>query len=133
MNSKDYIFNALRTESKNFEDIDKSLCENGIKRLLHAGMGLSTESGEFLDSLKKHIFYGKELDRVNLAEELGDIFWYCAIASSELGIDFEKIMARNIEKLAARYGDQFSQEKAQKRDLEMEREILEKDRPEFRD
>ena len=126
MNSKDYIENAVKTESINFKSMDERLSGDGLKRLLHAGMGLSTEAGEFLDALKKHIFYGKELDRVNLAEEMGDVFWYCAIVASELGINFEEVMDKNIEKLKARYGEKFSEEKADSRDLTKERDILEK-------
>lgn len=126
MNSKEYIENAVKTESTNFKSMDDRLSKDGLKRLLHAGMGLSTEAGEFLDALKKHIFYGKELDRVNLAEEMGDVFWYCAIVASELGINFEDVMDKNIEKLKARYGEKFTEEKADTRDLEKERSILEK-------
>ncbi|TDJ06425.1 MAG: hypothetical protein E2O68_04970 [Deltaproteobacteria bacterium] len=126
MNSKDYIKNAVKTESIDFKSMDERLSKDGLKRLLHAGMGLSTEAGEFLDALKKHIFYGKELDRVNLAEEMGDVFWYCAIVASELGINFEDVMDKNIEKLKARYGEKFSEEKADSRDLTKERDILEK-------
>lgn len=126
MNSKEYIENAVKTESTDFKSMDDRLSKDGLKRLLHAGMGLSTEAGEFLDALKKHIFYGKELDRVNLAEEMGDVFWYCAIVSSELGINFEEVMEKNIAKLKARYGEKFSEEKAETRDLSKERDILEK-------
>ncbi len=125
MNSKQYMADAIRTESRDFDAMNTRLNDDGIKRLLHAGIGLSTEAGEFLDALKKHIFYGKELDRVNLAEELGDLFWYMAIVGDELGIEFEDVMARNITKLKARYGEKFSEEKADKRDLETERKILE--------
>ncbi|MEC7275055.1 MAG: nucleoside triphosphate pyrophosphohydrolase family protein [Bdellovibrionota bacterium] len=126
MNSKDYISNAIKTESTDFQAMNQRLQDDGSKRLLHAGFGLSTEAGEFLDALKKHIFYGKELDRVNLREELGDLFWYMAIACDELDVPFEALMQRNIEKLKARYGEKFSEEKAEKRDLETEREILER-------
>lgn len=125
MNSKQYISDAIKTESTDFKAMDERLSQNGTKRLLHAGIGLSTEAGEFLDSLKKHIFYGKELDRVNLAEEMGDLFWYTAIIADELGLEFESVMEKNIEKLKARYGEKFSEEKANKRDLDKEREILE--------
>jgi len=126
MNSSDYIKNAIKTESVDFEAIENRLSQKGMFRLLHAGMGLSTEAGEFLDSLKKHVFYGKPLDKINLAEELGDLFWYCAIVADELGVEFEPIMERNIEKLKARYGDRFNEEKAENRDLKRERDILEK-------
>ena len=125
METKEYIKNAIKTESTEFEGMNNRLMDDGTKRLLHAGIGLATEASEFLDALKKHIFYGKELDRVNLSEEMGDLFWYMAIACDELGEDFTPIMETNIKKLKARYGEKFSEEKAEKRDLELERSILE--------
>jgi len=125
VNSKNYIQDAIRTESTDFQSMDQRLGDNGTKRLLHAGIGLATEAGEFLDALKKHIFYGKELDRVNLKEEMGDLFWYMAIACDELGVEFEPLMERNIEKLKARYGEKFTENKAENRDLDSERLILE--------
>lgn len=67
----------------------------------------------------------RNLTRVNLAEELGDLFWYMAIVGDELGIKFEDVMDRNITKLKARYGEKFSEEKAEHRDLDSERKILE--------
>lgn len=124
MNSKQYIKDATRTESTNFTAMNERLNDDGLKRLLHAGIGLSTEAGEFLDALKKHIFYGKELDKVNLAEEMGDLFWYMAIVADELGFEFEEVMEKNIAKLKARYGEKFTEEAADKRDLNREREIL---------
>ena len=124
-NSREYIQNAIRTESTDFTSMDSRLADDGTKRLMHSAFGMATEAGEFLDALKKHVFYGKELDRVNLREELGDMFWYIAIACDELGVDFEPIMQRNIEKLKARYGEKFTEEAAENRDLETERKILE--------
>lgn len=126
MNSTDYIKNAKRTESVDFQAIENRLCQKSNIRLLHAAMGLSTEAGEFLDSMKKHLFYGKPLDKINLAEELGDLFWYCAIVADEFGISFEEVMERNIEKLKARYGERFDEQKAENRNLKLERDILEK-------
>ena len=124
MDSKTYINDAIKTEATNFTSMDERLSSIGTKRLLHAGIGLSTEAGEFLDALKKHIFYGKELDRVNLAEELGDLCWYMAIVADELGFNFESVMDKNISKLKARYGEKFTEQRAENRDLEKEREIL---------
>jgi len=125
MNTQDYVKNATRTESTDFDKIAQRLSQKGNIRLLHGAIGLATEAGEFLDALKKHVYYGKDLDRVNLAEELGDLFWYCAIIADELNVPFAKIMETNIEKLRARYGEKFSEEKADKRNLDVEREILE--------
>ena len=115
-----YKEDALRTESTVFN------MEEGDERLLHAGIGLATESGEFLDALKKHIFYGKPLDRTNLKEEIGDLQWYCAIALDELDSSFEEVQETNIAKLKARYPDKFTEERAETRDLVKERKILEK-------
>lgn len=123
---KNYIEKAIKTESKDFDKISNRLQDKSMIRLLHTGMGLATESAEFLDALKKAIYYGKELDKVNLAEEMGDILWYCATALDELGVSFEEVMEKNIAKLEARYPEKFTEEKAENRDLEVERGILEK-------
>lgn len=115
-----YIQDAIRTES--IPDIQPSLEQI---RLLHAAMGLSTESGEFVDAMKKNIFYGKPIDRTNLKEELGDLFWYMAIAADALGTTFEELQRVNIEKLKFRYPDKFDAGYALARNLAEERRILE--------
>ena len=117
MKSKQFIKECQRTKSgmRNFPDPD----------LVHAAMGLATESGEFLDNIKKHMFYNKPLDRTNLKEELGDILWYAAIAMSVLDTDFNKEMDRVIGKLKLRYPEKFSEENAINRDLESEQKYLE--------
>lgn len=125
MNTKEYINNAIKTEARDFDAIGNRLQSVENQRLLHGGIGLATEAGEFLDALKKHIFYGKEIDKVNLREEMGDLFWYCAIIADQLEVDFSQVMERNITKLKARYGEKFSEDRANTRDLTSERKILE--------
>jgi len=95
-----------------------------MARLLHGAVGLVTESAEVLDAFKKHIFYGRVLDYVNIKEELGDVLWYIAIMCNEMDIDMESIMQVNIDKLKKRYGDKFSNEKAIDRDVKTERQLL---------
>ena len=58
MNEKDYLINARKTLSTK-EDL-----------LEHMAYGLITESAEIMDALKKHKFYGRELDVRNLKEEI---------------------------------------------------------------
>lgn len=125
MKSEKYLKSALRTESNNFESINNRL-DNEKIRLLHAAMGMQTEAAEFTDMLKKHIFYGKPLDEVNLKEELFDMTWYMAIALDALGYTFEEGFKTNIDKLKARYPEKFTEEAATNRNLLKEREILEK-------
>jgi len=125
MNTVDYVKNALVTESCDMGPILERLQNKETVRMLHAVIGLETEVGELQDALKKHIFYGKPLDKVNLAEEIGDQLWYCAILLDVLGTSFEKVMETNIAKLRARYGEKFTEAAALKRDLKTERKILE--------
>jgi NTP pyrophosphatase (non-canonical NTP hydrolase) len=121
----DYLNQQLATENNDYESISGRLKDIDIIRLLHASMGMSTESSEFVDTVKKTIFYGKSLDKVNLIEEMGDILYYIAMACNVLGTDFETVMERNIAKLKARYPEKFTEELAENRDLEKERAILE--------
>ena len=85
---KDYIEQALRTESKPTTDLLMRLSDHA--RAVHAFMGLMTEVGELVDNYKRHIFYGAPLDKSNAAEEGGDCLWYLAILFDSIGIDFEK-------------------------------------------
>lgn len=123
MNNEDYTNAALRTEAPISPELLLRMV--GCARLNHAAIGLCTEVGELQDALKKHIFYGKDLDRVNLAEEAGDLFYYLAVLCDELNVDISSVMATNIAKLTARYPEKFTEHHAEHRDLETERKILE--------
>ena len=121
-----FIKDCLRTESTRFCNLEDGEGKDYNKeRLLHACMGMQTETAEFTDALKKSIFYGKTLDVVNLKEELGDLLWYVSIAMDELGTNYDAEMQRVINKLKSRYPEKFTEEKAENRDLKTEREILE--------
>ena len=103
-------------ESKDFLALSDRLVEldkkgANIERLVTAGVGLNAEAGEFLEIVKKMVFQGKswnEDNREHLIIELGDIIWYATNACMALGISFEDVVARNVEKLEKRYpGGQF--------------------------
>lgn len=94
-----------------------------MMRLVHAAIGMCTEAGELQDALKKHLFYGRQFDRVNAIEEVGDLLWYAALACKALGTTLEAVMERNIAKLKARYPAKF--EDVIERDHEAERAALE--------
>jgi NTP pyrophosphatase (non-canonical NTP hydrolase) len=116
MNYKEYQNLASKTFA---EAGDETL------NLLHCAIGASTEAGELLDAFKKHIYYKKELDVVNIGEEIADIQWYLFNLCRLLDLDMEQLLEANIAKLKARYGEKFSTEKAINRDLDTERNILE--------
>ena len=122
---KDYIKDAVRTEAPITEETIERMRKSA--RLIHAVMGFATEAGEAVDELKKHIFYGKDLDETNLVEEAGDKFWYLALMCDVLNVSFEEVMLKNNAKLRARFPQHFTRGHALDRNLEAEREILEQD------
>lgn len=128
MDNKQYQKNVLTTEltKEQYIDARDSRIDHKKMRLLHGAIGCATEAGELLDQIKKHVFYGKDLDEVNIMEEVGDLFWYSVVCLDAIGYEIDDSMKRNIEKLSARYKGGFTQDKAINRDLDKEREILEK-------
>lgn len=72
------------------------------------------------------MFYGKELDIINLVEETGDILWYLSILLDCVNSSFEEAMRKNIDKLRVRYPNKFTNSEAINRDLAKEREQLER-------
>jgi NTP pyrophosphatase (non-canonical NTP hydrolase) len=125
MNSSEFIKEILKRSTKAYSLVHQRVKDPRITNLLHAAMGMDTESGEFMDAIKKHLFYGKTVDEVNLKEELGDMLWYIGLACHSLGVTIEELMDQNTKKLTARYGESFSEDKANNRDLTNERKILE--------
>ena len=84
------------------------LVANGadIPHLLTAALGLTAESGEFTEVVKKIILQGKPYNEDNvfhMKRELGDICWYLAQACMALETTFDEIIEMNVDKLKARY------------------------------
>lgn len=83
-----------------------------VDRLLTAACGLTAESGEFMEVVKKILFQGKpfnEENRFHMKREMGDITWYWANACIALGLDPYEVFEENIKKLESRYpGGKFN-------------------------
>jgi NTP pyrophosphatase (non-canonical NTP hydrolase) len=67
--------------------------------ILHMVVGISGESGELLDAVKKSVIYNKSLDRQNVIEELGDLEFYMEGLRQELDISREECLEGNVYKL----------------------------------
>ena len=120
----EFVDAVTSNESKNSESFSVRLRElyaEGlpVERLLTAAVGMSAESGEFTEIVKKMIFQGKPVNDDNLfhlKRELGDIMWYVAQACMALDTDFNEIIEMNVEKLKARYpGGEFDVHKSEHR------------------
>ena len=89
----------------------KGLVKNrshGIEGFLHAAVGMSGESGEVLDLIKKTWVSNKTLDTDKLKQEAGDILFYLQQLCNLLGVSLEEIAAMNIAKLSKRYPNGYS-------------------------
>lgn len=95
MNFKEYQQRAARTINP---DADF---------LVNAALGLSGETGEVIELVKKHRFHSKPLDPARFAEELGDVLWYLSALCEAQGLSLDKVARDNISKLEARYPEGF--------------------------
>jgi NTP pyrophosphatase (non-canonical NTP hydrolase) len=92
--------------------LDRSLED----QLLNAAMGLSGESGELMDHIKKWQYHGHSLDQEYVLKEIGDVLWYVALACWAIQAPMSRVMEENIKKLSARYGSKFSEERSRNRE-----------------
>ena len=102
---------------KSFDEIEQN---SGIKtpRLLTAALGLGSETGEFVEIVKKMYLQGKPPSKDNIfhmKRELGDIMWYWVTACASLNLDPYEVISENQEKLAARYGEKFEVQRSETR------------------
>tara|TARA_B100000287_G_scaffold157130_1_gene148255 strand:- start:560 stop:967 length:408 start_codon:yes stop_codon:yes gene_type:complete len=90
-----------------------------VPRLLTAALGLTAESGEFTEIVKKILLQGKPYNEENvfhMKRELGDICWYLAQACMALDTTFDEIIEMNVDKLKARYpGGEFDVHQSENR------------------
>ncbi len=96
MECDDYQRAALRTAR------DKDAPDE----FMHLVLGLVGEAGEIAENVKKLVRDKNgdlaQLDRDDMAAELGDVLWYAAVLASFLGLSLDDIAQRNLDKLADR-------------------------------
>ena len=111
--SRDYAALLSRLNSLELEN------DCNIPPLITAALGLTAESGEFTEVVKKIILQGKPYNEENIfhmKRELGDICWYIAQACMALDTTFDEIIEMNVDKLKARYpGGEFDVLKSENR------------------
>jgi NTP pyrophosphatase (non-canonical NTP hydrolase) len=77
------------------------------KAMEYLCLGLVGEAGEIANKVKKLIRDGADKEtleqkRIDIAYEVGDVLWYCAMLADEMNVDLGHIMEANLEKLALR-------------------------------
>jgi len=69
--------------------------------LAYLALGLTGESGEVADKIKKSIRDGNSLGD-DVAKELGDVLWYLSVLSHALGYSLDDVALMNMNKLNKR-------------------------------
>ncbi len=93
---------------KEYQDKSRetALYPNVGKNFIYPTLGLVGEAGEIAEKIKKVIRDNNgEIDdeiRGNIKKELGDVLWYIAQMSTELGLSLDDIAEANILKLQSR-------------------------------
>ena len=121
----DFVTKVTSKPSLDLEILKESLAnvENTSEiqsaRLLTAALGLGSETGEFVEIVKKMFLQGKPPSDENIfhmKRELGDIMWYIAQGCIALGTDIEELIDINTAKLSARYPGGFDEFRSDNRD-----------------
>ncbi|KRK49483.1 nucleotide pyrophosphohydrolase [Secundilactobacillus kimchicus] len=71
--------------------------------LTNCALGLSSETGQVIDLVKKYTFQNHELNRDELTKEMGDVLWYLSQVAQWADISFDDVAKDNIERLSKRY------------------------------
>ena len=121
----DFVHDVTSTESLDYAALltrmNKLELEDdcNLSQLLTAALGLTAESGEFTEIVKKIILQGKPYNEDNvfhMKRELGDICWYIAQACMALDTTFDEIIEMNVDKLKKRYpGGEFNVHQSENR------------------
>ena len=121
----DFVEGVTSEPSKDFAKLLARMTEleatgdADLPHLLTAALGLTAESGEFTEVVKKIILQGKPYNEDNvfhMKRELGDICWYIAQACMALDTSFDEIIEMNVDKLKKRYpGGEFDVSKSEHR------------------
>lgn len=104
---------------------ERSDCNGEAVNLLHGIIGVATETGEMLEALWSVLVDSTLLDRTNMVEESGDVFWYLALIAQACKFNFANAQEINIAKLRKRFPERFTEDAANQRDLFAERKVLE--------
>lgn len=100
--------NSLEVMQQRLNDLEKNETAVNMSLLLTGSMGLSSETGEFNELVKKAVFQGKPLDwqtHYHMKRELGDIIWYWVNACRALDVSPDEVIEENVKKLSNRYPD----------------------------
>lgn len=93
-----------------FKDYQERAVKTAIygsgQTIIYPALGLANEAGEVLGKIKKVLrdkegIFNEENNKA-IGDEIGDVLWYMAALSRDLGLSLEDIANNNLVKLADR-------------------------------
>lgn len=94
-------FNEYQQESRK-----TAIYPNAGNNFIYPALGLCGEAGEVAEKIKKVIRDNSGVmsddKKMEIKKELGDVLWYVAQLSSELGLTLDDVAWNNLEKLFSR-------------------------------
>lgn len=74
--------------------------------ILYTALGVAGEGGEIANTVKKILRDDNGVltpeKRLQIVSEVGDVLWYCAMLSEELGFSLSVVAGKNLDKLRSR-------------------------------
>ncbi len=95
----------------NFNDYQKRAISTALYsekyKIIYPALGLGDEAGEVLGKVKKWLRGDDEEElsqerKEAIAMEMGDVLWYLAVLSNDLGVSLEDVAKNNLEKVESR-------------------------------
>lgn len=104
MNTSEYQMAVAKFQPrKNFKSKDDMIS--------HAVLGLNSKAGEIAGIFQKK-YQGHTIDTEHVMKEIGDALWFVSELCDALECTIEDVMKMNVEKLAKRYPEGFSEERS---------------------
>lgn len=121
MSPNEYQIKAMEKEADQ-EKIRQRIYAAGViaTRLENGLRGLTNEVGELADAVKGWLEYGRDLNRVNILEEVGDVLWRSCQILKAVGFTLEDAMEANLRKLGVRFEGRAGDHTEADRDREAE-------------
>lgn len=94
----------------NFNEYQKKALETAIygegAKIIYPTLGLTGEAGEVANKVKKVLRDNKgefdEWRKLQIIDEIGDVLWYIAALTNDLGYELEDVAKINVTKLENR-------------------------------
>jgi hypothetical protein len=117
-----YLAIIYREFDLHFPGLEKSSEITNPEKVVNS---MNKDALRLLDIMKKKVFYNRDIDEMKFTPLVMNLVTNSANLMHHYGMNPHEYLQRNIDKLRARYGDKFSNDRANNRDLDTERTILE--------